>query len=451
MRASRRSSGRLLLLGMMMVAPMLGVLAVLSPALAAAVVIVAFMAAGFLRSGTFAVATFAFATYFQVLDSFTGVLLSPVKLTGGGLILAAIVVLLQPVPADVRPSWRSMPVVMGGLAAYLVIATASVAWAADPGRSGEFLWRLIVEVLVMLAIGVLVTRPRQLRAVLGWIVAAAATSTLLGMGVGTSLFDRFIGAFGDPNDYAAATVPAIVIILCLWPITRSAAVRAAMSVATVLMLYGIVESESRGGLLALVIGVAVVIQTARGSERIRLVGVALACGAVVGMALAFTPEGAAFSAKLASGDTSGRTDLWTVAVNMFQAHPLSGVGLGNYYIVSANFLDSTVQHLELFVQDARVAHNTTLEMLAELGIPGTIAYYTFVIGAVAVAVRGLRAARRDGSRELVQVGRAVVSATIGSIATCLTLSGQYQPILWVLLGCCISYGAAATGRSGTPR
>lgn len=62
---------------------------------------------------------------------------------------------------------------------------------------------------------------------------------------------------------------------------------------------------------------------------------------------------------------------WQAALNMAGAHPFFGVGLGNYEVVYADF------RLINWKEPLGHAHNFYLNMLAEAGIAGTLAYLAF--------------------------------------------------------------------------
>jgi len=195
-----------------------------------------------------------------------------------------------------------------------------------------------------------------------------------------------------------------------------------------------------------------IVLTARGRDRLKLGGFLAMFVAVGVLLLAATPSGARLTTKVTHGDSSGRTDLWHVALNMVRAHPVTGVGLGNYPAVSRHYLDSTVVHAELFTQFPRVVHDTPLEILAELGLIGALLYYTFVGSALLIAWRGLHQARRLRDGELVSLGRGILAAEFAALSACVFLSGQYAEVLWVLLGVGVAYGTIATraGRAQSP-
>jgi hypothetical protein len=102
--------------------------------------------------------------------------------------------------------------------------------------------------------------------------------------------------------------------------------------------------------------------------------------------------------RLASG-AGNRYDYWRVALDEFRAHPVGGVGAGNY--VSEYFL------LRHTTEDIRQPHSIELQALAELGLLGAAALAVFVLGAVWILVRG---ARGRASRGLTLAGAGMFAA-----------------------------------------
>ncbi len=77
-----------------------------------------------------------------------------------------------------------------------------------------------------------------------------------------------------------------------------------------------------------------------------------------------------------------RYDLWRIALRQFEAHPLRGVGAGNY---------ASTYYLERRNPDyVRQPHSLELQMLAELGVVGLVALLTLVGAVVVGAIRTRR-------------------------------------------------------------
>ncbi len=81
-----------------------------------------------------------------------------------------------------------------------------------------------------------------------------------------------------------------------------------------------------------------------------------------------------------------RTELWTAALRMLQRHPLLGVGPDNFRHIYGTYLG-------LPAWDERVhANNLYLELLADVGVLGALAFGALVALPMIGLVRGLRAA-----------------------------------------------------------
>lgn len=432
---------------------MLGLAAAVNPPLALGAAIAIAALAAFVRRGEVAVCGFAGATYFDIASAYTGAAFSPIKLAGGALVLLAALTLVvrarrgsttalggDPVAqleAETAPGWRRHPLLVALALAFVTWAIVSAAWAVNLEQVRTLGSRLVTDVLVFLAVPVFVQRTRHLLQ-LGWtMLACAAMSYLLGIVTGADLLGRALGTFTDPNEFAAALVPAIAIGLPLSESASSTLARATGRGLVAVCTAGVLASGSRGGMLALVVVFATVLLTSRGRERVRLLGASLMCAAGGLAWLVLTPAGSNILARMSDHDSSGRSELWKVAVRQFQQHPVHGIGLGNYPALARNYLDGIAQ-LDLFLRDPRVVHSTPLELLAELGAVGATLYYAFVLGCLVVGMRAVRVARRSDDAQLTAVIRGVVAALVGTMATTVFLSGQYQELAWVLLASCLA-------------
>lgn len=218
---------------------------------------------------------------------------------------------------------------LGLLAAFAAWTLLSVLWseslplaALDAERS----------LLYVIALGAFLL----LRASPGAVVAAAAavaTWNLVSDGVG-------MGGEAEPVGYAngLALLAAMGVVLAL--------AHPALLLAVPVLLLVLVQMDSRGGWLALGVGVAVTLLARRGRAAV---------GAVVVVGLA---------AALAGGMTVGseRPQYWPVAFEQAVSSPALGTGAGTFERFWLRERDS--------LQVARDAHNLYLETLAELGPAG---------------------------------------------------------------------------------
>jgi O-antigen ligase len=139
--------------------------------------------------------------------------------------------------------------------------------------------------------------------------------------------------------------------------------------------------------------------------------------------------------RVTMSDTSGRADIWTVGWRMVQAHPLTGVGSGNFQAASIHYLEQpgSITSANLIVDVPHVAHNIYLELLADLGIPGLIAFLGIVLASMGAAWRAAEEFRRAGRQDLELLARCLLLALVAFMAADFFLSGEFSKQLWLLL------------------
>lgn len=426
----------------------LALVAVIDPILGIAGAVTVALAAGFARSATFGICAFVACTYAEIVTSYTGnPALSPIKICGGALIAIGLLDLATRTRHGARrpaPAWSRHPVVLAGMVGLLAIGVASASWAVNTDQVRTLSERLLTEALVFIAIGVFLLRRAQFHAVALTALVAGTWSTVTGVAIGNEAFGRALGTFTDPNEYAAAMVASIALGFGAMGGMRSRWGSAAIVVGIAICGWGILASQSRGGLLALGAVGAVVVLTSHGRERVRMLGASFMLLAAATSVLMLTPTGQQSLERITNGDSSGRSDLWRIAVLQFRSEPLHGVGLGNYPAVAARFVTAETEHTELVNSVApRTTHNSYLELAAELGLLGLGAFALFVGGSLVLAVRGIRIARRLRDATAVRLGRGVLAATVGLLATNLFLSGHYSELLWALIAMCVAFHAWA--------
>jgi O-antigen ligase len=136
------------------------------------------------------------------------------------------------------------------------------------------------------------------------------------------------------------------------------------------------------------------------------------------------------SGEEAEGAIVGRATSNLAAFNVLVDHPLLGVGpglYGPYYSVDyANRLG--LRHFD----EPRRAHNLFLEVGAETGILGLLAFTT-VLGAAAYPLWRLRRAWRRLNAEHANLATAVLLALLGYVVAGLFLHLAYERYLWLLI------------------
>lgn len=126
----------------------------------------------------------------------------------------------------------------------------------------------------------------------------------------------------------------------------------------------------------------------------------------------------------ASSSTLERIDCWAEAVSMFRAHPLLGVGLGQF----------TEYHY-------MTAHNSYLLAVAELGFPGLLLFVSILYISAKIPLNALASLRRTDNPGLLAGATLMRAWSVGMIAAFIGLavgifflSFTYHYVLWIYIG-----------------
>ena len=311
---------------------------------------------------------------------------------------------------------------------------------------------------VLAVVATTVRTPDHLRLVTGAFVLGAVVSVTVGLveqslaSAGSALESathtegRLQGGGGDPNYLAAGLVPAMALAGGLAAGTRKPMVRLALFAAMGFLVLGLVESESRGGLLAgiLTLAAAVVIYRGRRSHAL------LACTIAISIAAAAFAASPATWERVSSvdGGGNGRADLWQVASRVAGDHPLVGVGLNNFRSESGAYVrkPGTLEYVDLISERPHVVHNVYLQLLAEEGIVGLSLFLAVALACLGAAWRAARRFDAADDYALAALARAVVLAIGGALAASFFISNATDKRAWVLM----ALGPALLGLSERP-
>ncbi len=329
---------------------------------------------------------------------------------------------------------RALTISMVGL---LTWAAISFAWAQYPGTALGGAGRYALE-MVLLPMGYAAMRERRH---LVWVVGAFAFGALFSALYGfahptaaTSGFSgRLTGTIGDPNAEATVMAAALPLVLGLIAAARgSARARLIGGVCMLLLFVGLVTTVSREGILAL--GAVLVAAVVFGGRwRGRASALLLVAGVLtVGYFFVLAPLSA--RQRITSSSSSGRTSIWTVAGRVVAAHPIFGVGTDNFILVERQYVGQPglVNALYL-IREPKVAHNTYLEALVDLGIPGAAATILVLAIPLVAAIRAAWMFERFGQTDMELLARTVVLALVAVYAASFFVSNQYLKSLWILL------------------
>lgn len=448
--ALRRSS---VLVGVLAGGLAIGALATVRPLFAVgAVVAIAFVLVAF-RNLAAGLAFFVVVTFFETLPGSPTTGLTFVKAAGFILALAWLATLANR-EAGTPLIFRDHPLIAYATVFFIVWSFASILWATDPVAARADSLRLAQNALLFVIVFTAIAKRQYLIWVLGAYLGGAFLTAVVGIAGGSSSeqfgpyadTSRLSGGIGDPNELAAILIPALVIAAFMLAVVTVPLVKWLLGSLVVVLALALFLTQSRGGLLALAV-VAVVTPFLAGPVRLRAVAVILTVAALgIGYyALVAPPAAIQHVTSFSAGGGTGRTDLWKVAVEMWRNHPLGGVGTGNFTVVEPRYAVRTInlERVDLVVDDPKVAHNTYLHVLTELGVVGFVAFIGMLGGTLLVGWRAIKELQRRGERRLEILARGLVIGTIGMLAAFVFITAQLEKQLWLLLGLCLALSTLA--------
>jgi O-antigen ligase len=268
---------------------------------------------------------------------------------------------------------------------------------------------------------------------------------------------RVAGPIGDPNFYALILLVTVPLGLALLRTQLSGLLRLGVvaavgaTAATVLLTY------SRGGALVLGLGCLVCL------ARWRVTALRVAVGAVaIGASVAMVPNSVwdrlgtvlrPFQdtdthqvGRVVDSSVELRLGAQRVALEMFLDNPFVGVGAGNYpslYPTYSKRLGVPAVASEFY------PHNLYLQVLAETGAVGLLAFVPAVFGPLLALERTRRARRSDAlvTPEWHELAFGTEVALACYLLSSLMLHGSYPRYLWML----VALAVAASRLAISPR
>lgn len=248
----------------------------------------------------------------------------------------------------------------------------------------------------------------------------------------------------DANDFALLMVCSIPCAVLLFRLGRQKWERGFALVALVALIMGIVKSGSRGGFLAFIAVMAyLLIRFDAIPVRQRVMSVALGVIALFALAgeqywaLMRTLANPKADYNWSGQEAGGRMEIWKRGVGYMVRRPITGVGARNFPQAEGTM----AREAELWTAKGRgwkwsVAHNSFVEVGAELGVPGLIIFIALFYQAFKL-VRRLKPRLRGQNRApptTVAIAQAIAAALLGFIVAGFFVSAEYFSFLYVFLG-----------------
>jgi O-antigen ligase len=382
---------------------------------------------------------YALLAFLNIVPGAGGSFISFDKIAGGLLALSWLAAVASRKDAR-RAFFSAHPQFSAILLLFLAWVAISMTWSPELGAALQHVARYTLSAFLFLIVFTAVRTRQHVHWLLGAFVLASTLSGAYGLvsPPPPGEEDRLAGTIGEPNQLAAVLVAGFVIALAL-AITEKGKplLRIFYACASVLCLITTFLTLSRAGLIALVLAmVAAVLVGGRWRPQVAIAATLVVLTLVGFFAFVASPDQRARVTQVGEGSTTGRSDIWTVGWRMVQAHPVKGVGVGQFESSSVHYLiaPGTIRRSDLIVDQPKVAHNIYLHILAEMGVIG-LSLFLLILGfALRCALLAAREFGRRGDAAMDLVSRAVFVGLIGILSADFFASEQFSKQLWLLLG-----------------
>jgi O-antigen ligase len=261
----------------------------------------------------------------------------------------------------------------------------------------------------------------------------------------------------DSNDFATLIVSAMPLGLYFVLAQRSLLLRALAIIGLAVLAVGLIRSASRGGFLALLaVGTFVLLRFTTLPARSRLAGLVVILAVVFAAASDryWTQMQTILNPKQDYNATSdaGRIKIWERGLGYMAAHPVLGVGVNNFPVAEGTISPlARLQERGIGVRWG-AAHNSFIQVGAELGIPGLLLFVGVIASAFASLGRVARNARRIGPAGVgvSRLAQSLMAALVGFVVGAFFLSLAYADMLYMLVGLAIALAKIARAEDAPP-
>jgi O-antigen ligase len=303
----------------------------------------------------------------------------------GSFPIVKIVALIAPIAYIFEQSRLGKPLINWMLEVKMVFLLISLAILFIPAApfpqssidtiTDTFIKTVIVFVLIIQVVN---TRERLLSllklvvicgAVLGFFAIKSFATGQFTLG-GTRIEGLVGGMFGNPNDLATALSILVPLAITLAIIQKGVSSLFYFACA-VCMAAGVLATFSRTGFLGLLLTTPLMLWKFGRGKRVRTMSIA-----AIGFAIFIAAAPGGYGSRVATifspdddqtGSAQRRKELMLHTLQIAMRRPIVGVGVGN---------------IAFYTDDEHVAHNSYLEVAAELGVIGLIAYLILIFAPI---------------------------------------------------------------------
>jgi O-antigen ligase len=229
---------------------------------------------------------------------------------------------------------------------------------------------------------------------------------------------------GDPNYFSATAIFAIVLAFYFMQGKRPRWEVVYCIVCLLLTILAVTFCASRGGFLGLI--VASLFLAWHRKHRIRNLILMSALVLPLGFVLPVSPLHRFLDPSSDYGSTRLHLEAWEAGLQMIEAHPIVGVGLGNFKPLMPFYMSLPPGTP---VDSDTVAHNMFIEVAAELGLPALLIFLAIFW----FTYRTLGRLRRSTSTPALirETASALQAGLLGFVVAGSFISAEYQKTSWM--------------------
>ncbi len=315
----------------------------------------------------------------------------------------------------------------------------------------DHLWKMLISLCLILAYGN--TEESLDKMIWAFILAVGIFGVI-------ALISSHTGRFSvvteyDPNENALLFVLAVPFIF--WKMmTLRGFKKILMACLLGLLVLGIVETSSRGGFLGLVAVTLVSVYQYKRATNINIFNFKIAASIVLVIGVLYFAGGEQYKQRISTifdtsseynyTSSSGRLTIWKQGLSLMVFNPLLGVGV-------ASFETGLGRTFRMDEGQWQAAHNSFIQVGAELGFPGLIAFCFIILSTIA-HLRKAAAARYvlhahagedspEQPKQKLNLGLTTACSLIGSwtgfIVSGSLLSVAYGNLIFFLIGTSWAY------------
>lgn len=227
---------------------------------------------------------------------------------------------------------------------------------------------------------------------------------------------------GDPNYFTLAAMLTVPLGYYWWRIEKRPFWRWSMAAMLVAVSIAIALSASRGGLVSIGIFCLYAIWTSKRRWRNAAILAAILLPPMV--VIPHSPLSRIIHPDTATiKSNEKRMEVLRAGLEMVKEHPILGVGLGHYKQTSARMFGGRDS-------DGRIAHNTYLEMAAELGAIGLLIYVWLLLETFRIVHRLRKWALKVEHEFIYSMATAMEGGLAAYVFGSFFLSAEYVKFFW---------------------